>query len=325
MIWQYQIPYAHFKLPSERVSKQVFCFIIIVIAIGALAVTGIYNGFQVNFHLSNIYELRAIRKNMALSTIVRYFQPMATVFIPLTIMYFLSKNKYLLSCSMIVVQYLLFSFGGEKYALFMIPVAVIGYYFYREKRVNWFSWGLIGLNVMALLELILLKSYFTSAYIQNRAILAPNVLSFQYFEFFSNNNPDWLFQSVLRRLGFISEYNTGIPNIIGLEYYDAVIQCNNGLIGDAFCNFSWLGLLMFPLLIILGLRLMDACAHKIDRRVLLTIYVGYTMTLINVPFFTAMLTNGFLFMCIVLFFFPREGKEYLGKSAQSLISLPYKS
>ena len=318
MIWQYQIPYVHFKLPPERVSKKVFYFIIIIIAIGAVAITGIYNSFQMNFRLDNIYELRTIRKNLDLPTIIRYFLPMTTVVIPLALVLFLSKRKYILSCGMIVIQFLLFSFGGEKYALFMIPVAIIGYYLYRENRIGWFSWGLVALNIVALLEFILRKSYLITAYFQNRAMLLTNLISYQYYDYFIANTPDYLFQSILRRFGFISQYDIQIPYLIGIEYHGNIAICaNNGMIGDAFSNCAWLGLVIFPLFVVLALRLMDACSRGIDRRLLITIYFGYAISFTNVAFFTVMLTNGFLFMCLILYLMPRDGKIIYGKGKYS--------
>lgn len=310
MVWQYRIPYIHFKLPPEGVSKRLFYIIMIIVAVGAIAISGIYNNFQMNFRLDNIYELRAIRRNMEIPTIIRYFQPLATVFIPLAIVYFLSKRKYILSLGMCVIQFLLFSFGGEKYALFVIPVAIIGYYLYRENRISWFSWGLVVLNVIAMLEFIF-KFRWITTYVQYRSQFVPTLISFQYYTYFTNNTPDYLSQSILRRFGFISDYDIAIPKIIGREYWNSVaVYANNGLVGDAFSNFAWLGLLMFPLLIVLTLRLMDACAYRIDRRILITVFIGYTVSIINVPIFTVILTNGFIFMCLVLYLLPREGQRY---------------
>lgn len=314
MIWQYQIPFVHFKLPSERVSRPMFYSFIFLIAIGAIAITGIYNDFQLNFRLDNIYELRTIRKNIDLPTIVRYFLPTANVVIPFAIVLFLSKRKYILSCCMIMIQFLLFSFGGEKYALFMIPVAIVGYYLYREKRIGWFSWGFVALNVLALFEFILRKSNWIVAYFQNRAMLMTNLLSYQYYDYFSTHTPDYLFQSLLRRFGFISQYDIQIPYLIGMEYYnDITISANNGMIGDAFSNCAWMGLVLFPLIVVLALRLMDSCSHGINRRLLITICLGYAISYTNVSFFTVLLTNGFLFMCFILFFMPREGELLYGK------------
>ncbi len=314
MVWQYRVPYVHFGLPSEQHSKPIFIFLIIGIALGAIAISGLYNGFQMNFRLDNVYELRSIRKEMTLPAIARYFHPMATVLIPLALVYFLSAKKYILSFGMIVIQFLLFSFGGEKYALFMIPVAIFGFYLYREKRISWFSWGLVALNLIGLLEVFWRNSHLVTAYLQRRTMFFTNLLSYQYYDYFSTHTPDYLFQSILRRFGFISQYDIKIPHLMGFEHYGNIAtNANNGMIGDAFCNFAWLGLIISPLLIILALRLMDACAHGIDRRLLITVFVGYTLSFTNGAFFTIMLTNGFLFMCMALYFMPREGKLMVGK------------
>ena len=309
MFWQYKLPYIYFRLVSERLSKRIFTFIIVIIAVGAVVLTGFYNGFQLNFRLDNIYELRAIRRSMNLPIIARYFQPFANIFVPLALIYFLVKKKYIVSFFMIIIQFLLFSFGGEKFALFMIPFAILGYMFYREKRISWFSWGLVVLNILALLEYIIWNSCYTVAYFQFRSMLLTNLISFQFFDYFSVHTPDFLMQSILRRLGFVSDYDIPITYLLGREYYGNVnIMANNGMIGDAFTNFAWLGLILFPLFIILALRFMDACAYRINRRLILPVVLGYMIAFINEAFFTVMLTSGFLFMCIALYFMPREGE-----------------
>jgi len=308
MIWQYRIPYVHFKLPSERVSKQVFYFVILVIAIGAVSISGLYNGFQINLRLDNVYELRRIQEYMALPSFVGYFQPLASVFLPLALVYFLSKKRYVVSFLVIMIQILLFSFGGMKSYLFLVPVAILGYYFFRENRISWFTWGLIVLNIMALFEFVSRHSYFICGYLQRRTMFVTNINSFFFFDYFSVHRPDFLFQSILRRFGFLSQYDVPIPYIIGLEYYnDITCSANNGLVGDAFCSFAWLSLIIFPLIIILALRLMDACAYRIDRRLLITVFVWYSLSFSNSSYFTVLLTHAFLFICFILYFMPREG------------------
>ncbi|NLV16847.1 MAG: hypothetical protein GXY50_06555 [Syntrophomonadaceae bacterium] len=309
MIWQYKIPYIHFRLPPEKLSRLVFYAIIVLIGLGAIAISGMYNGFQMNFRLDNVYELRMQQRSLGLLSLVGYFQPLASIFLPLVLVYFLAKKRYLLSLVALIIQMLLFSFGGMKFTLLLVPVALCGFYLYREKRMDWFSWGMVAFNFMALFEYLLRKSYWITAYFQNRSIMLTNLISYQYYDFFSTHTPDYLFQGILRRLGFLSQYDIQIPYIIGFNYYGNIAnRANNGLVGDAFSNFAWLGLIVFPLFIILALRLMDACAHGLDRRLLITVFAGYAFLFTNGSFFTIMLTNGFIFMCAALFFMPRTGR-----------------
>ena len=318
MICQYQITYVH-KVTIRMVIKPLFYSFIFVIVIGAIAITGIYNGFQINLRLDNVYELRRLQRDMDLPSFVGYFQPLAGVFVPFVIVYFLSKKRYLLSSLAIIIQILLFSFGGMKSYLCLIPVAILGYYLYREKRMNWFSWGLVILNIMALFEYVLRNSHLISGYIQRRTMFVTNLLSFRYYECFSSNTPDYLFQSVLRRFGFISQYNIPIPRLMGLEYYGNIAtNANNGMIGDAFCNFAWFGLIVFPFLIVFALRFMDACAHGLNRRLLITVFVWYAIAFVNSSYFTVMLTHGFLFMCFILYIMPRERKLLVLSKGKSL-------
>ena len=130
-----------------------------------------------NLRLDNVYELRRLHRDMNLSSVIAYFQPMASILIPLVLVYFLAKKRYALSFLAIIIQILLFSFGGMKSYLYLIPVAIFGYYFYREKRMGWFSWGLVALNISALLEFITRNTYLISGYLLRRTMFVPNINS----------------------------------------------------------------------------------------------------------------------------------------------------
>jgi hypothetical protein len=77
------------------------------------------------------------------------------------------------------------------------------------------------------------------------------------------------------------------------------------MIGDAFVNFRWLGLIIYPILFAVAFRIFDACSKKIDRRILITASVIITINFVNSSFFTVLLTHSFLFICLTLYFYPR--------------------
>lgn len=310
MAWSRWFPRWSFKISERAPLNFSFYWLITGFVIGAIIITGYYNDFSINLSLANVYDLRMKQRAMDLPTIVGYIQPAASVIFPLGIVWFLHKKSIGMVIFLAFAQLLLFSFGGSKTTLFLMIAAVLGYFLYSDKRVHLITQSILGLNIIAVFELLCLESYSILALLQRRVMFVPNQLSSYYFEFFSTNNPDMLAQSFLRHFGVTSNYNTGIARLIGQVYYGNIeTNANNGMIGDAFCNFGWFSLLIYPFIIVIALRFMEACSFGIDNKLLFIIVLAYSLAFINVSFFSVMLTNGFIIMCVILLLLPRENEE----------------
>ncbi len=146
-----------------------------------------------------------------------------------------------------------------------------------------------------------------ASYIQTRTILLPNLLGFQYYDFFKDRELLYLRESIIGRLGFSKPYDHYTVNIISDIYYNNLeANANTGLCGDAFANFGWSSLIFYPLVIVLILKVLDKCTVNINAKPLMTICVLFSITFINASFFTLLLTNGYIFMCIFMLFYPKE-------------------
>lgn len=307
MFWQKCFPKINIGIRKGKFRKILFHTLIILTLGFSIAITGKYNGFKFHFKLSDVYDLRMDQREINLPGIVGYIQPLATIIIPISIVYFLINKKRCFSILLIVIQLLLFSFGGAKFTLFSIFVALLAYYFYSRNRDSLIAWGLIFLNAISIIESFFNNSFsYIAAYIQRRNFFIPNLLSYQYYDFFSNNELLFLRESILGRFGFESPYDSSIKRLIGYIYYGSIENnANNGMCGDAYSNFGWMGLALYPLIIIISLKLLDACSKNIDPRVLLSVCTLYAITFTNASFFQLLLTNGFLFICVFLYYYPR--------------------
>lgn len=133
-----------------------------------------------------------------------------------------------------------------------------------------------------------------------------NSLSYLYYDYFSKNHPDYLRQSILRHLGFGSAYNIPIHQIISEVYFGGTGGANNGMVGDAFANFGWACLLIYPLMFAIVFRFFDYCTMEIDEGILFVVSVIFTINFVNSSFFTVMGTHGFLVITMFLYFLPKE-------------------
>ncbi len=113
----------------------------------AVFISGYYNDFHLHFSLADIYDLRMEQRTLQLPSIVGYIQPLSVVVIPIALVYFLMKRNYIFSTVLIMVQLLLFGFGGSKFTLFSIFIAVGSYLYYKNGKDKLMIYGLIMLNL----------------------------------------------------------------------------------------------------------------------------------------------------------------------------------
>ena len=90
------------------------------------------------------------------------------------------------------------------------------------------------LLILGLIEYIVTKSMVVDGLIIRRAFFLPQRLNYYYYEFVSQNGPDYFRQGLIRHFGFKSRYGMRITNIIGEIYFGSSNNsANNGLFSFA--------------------------------------------------------------------------------------------
>lgn len=137
-------------------------------------------------------------------------------------------------------------------------------------------------------------------------MFVPNLLNYNYYDFFSSNSPDYFQQSFLRYFGFDSAYS-GIGHLIAVVYYNSPeASANNGLLSDAYANMGFVGIFIMPFVLVLMLKILDACAEGLDIRVVVVSGIMIAFTFVSSFFFTIMLTHGLMALCVILYLLPRQ-------------------
>jgi hypothetical protein len=141
-------------------------------------------------------------------------------------------------------------------------------------------------------------------------MLLPNLLDYQYFDFFSVHQPDYYHQSFLRHFGFQSHYDLNIPFLIGKEYYNnPEASANNGLLSDAYANFGFWGVFITPVLVICTLKFLANAAKEIDLKIVMVPIVYVCFLLMSTALNTALLTGGIVMLWLFLFLMPRQSSN----------------
>ncbi|MEG1910090.1 MAG: hypothetical protein RR190_03875, partial [Bacteroidales bacterium] len=268
-----------------------------------------YNGLRFHFSLIDVYENRAeasiIEKKMPL--ILFYIKGWARLFLPILLLYTLIIKERIFFILLLLVAFLNFSFGAAKADAFMIILAIMLYFCYKPNRLNWIPNIFTTLNIMLSLKIMFVV---LGSILVFRLMFIPAQLSFIYYDFFSSHELLFLRESLFKWLGILSPYETPIVYIIGDVYFHDPESCaNQGLIGDAFANFGWYSLLVYPFLWALLGKVVDGFVKEIDMRIQALLAYWTAALLISGTYFSIFLSGGILPILCLLYLMPRQVNE----------------
>ena len=280
-----------------------------VFAIVILYISWRYTGFRFTISLSDVYSFREEAKNSSIPILFRYLFAASKAVNPVLLAYSLDRKKIGNAALIILIQILSFSFNGSKAVLFSTLLAVLLFFFYSESQLKKLPMYLTALCVSAGLERELFNTFFLISYFVRRVLFLPNLLNSYYYDFFTQNTPDFFRQSFLRLLGFDSPY-PDIDHMIGNMYFNkSAMGANSGLISDAITNMGYVGIVIMPIILSLFLRFMDSLAFGIKKRIYISTAITSSFILISSFLPTALLTHGLLALGLVLAVIPREEEK----------------
>lgn len=274
-----------------------------ILALVVIVLSGLYTGFRISFDLSEFYELRAEARSYSMPTIFSYLYSMSMQIIPIGLLYALYSKKRMMTIILFVSQLLGFSFNGKKSVLFLLFLIIAIYLFYRDTYKEYIPVAFAGVSVFAYIETIFRAgNSFIAKHFVRRMMFIPAYLGKEYYDFFGTNGFDYLRSSILRRFGLESPYTVGIPQTIGQYVYsNSETNANTGLCGDAFANFGWLSLLLYPLLLVTTFKLLEKAMGAMDKRLIVAVAFVMSYTFMSGSYFTNLLTNGVILFIVLMF------------------------
>lgn len=279
-------------------------FIVVLCISTVLIYSFLRTGFRLHFDIINVYDIRAEARGYSVIFPMNYILSFADNALPFFMIFFIHKRKYFFSLIVMLSIFVNFSITGTKQIIFISLCGLIGYYLIKNKD-DWYRIlvAAILLISFSLLELFFLETILLTGLFSYRVLFIPTELHFSYFNFFQINEIDLYRQSLLKFF-FDSPYDVNIQFLMG-EYSigDITARANNGLFSDAYLNLGSLGVLIYPFLLVLLLRIFDGVVLKLNHRLwfLLAIYIGFV--LLGMTLSTALFTAGFLPFLMILHLF----------------------
>ena len=290
---------------TNNKNKRIF-FNVLVVFLLAFTVFYLvyYNGFRLKFDFSNVYALRLQTREMEIPTIISYLRNPTGILIPVLIFICLKNKKFLKALILIIIQLAMYGFGANKIHLLSIGVCIVVALF-REKRI--YYWVLIGLCLFLTFSIV--YDHFNheldtlTNILIRRTMFTPHKMCHDYYTCFTLNQPDYWRSSFLRYFGFESPYGE-LTYYIGI-YNGTLANCDNGLVGDAYGNFGYYSLLIYPFLYFFLFTTYNIMCRGIKKEIILFFSIIYAVVIYDAPFFTVLLTHGYLFMFVLFtFIFP---------------------
>lgn len=309
LLLQLGIPSFSLKRISPRHGKILFLILSVGAVLLVMGISGIYTGFRLKLNISDVYSIRSEAEVYAIPSVLSYLLSWMTIVLSVLILYWLRAKKYCVVAVLIVVYFFYYSVNALKSVFFFLFLLLACYVLYRSWMLRW-SAGLLSLGVMAS-WLFQSVGHFMAPMdlFVRRFMYVPVQLSEAYAVFFADHPLSLQRDGLLGKLGFEPVYSTTVPLVIG-ESVGSYASANNGMLGDLYASVpAVVGVVIFPLILVILFRAFDLATSKIPTRIFISFCAFFTITFSNASWSTTLLTHGFLVSCVLLYLFPidKEG------------------
>ena len=91
-------------------------------------------------------------------------------------------------------------------------------------------------------------------------------------------------------------------------------RANNGLFTDAYYNFGMIGVFIFPIIVVVILKILDGSVSGLSEKFLFIITVSTSFVLLGLPFSTALFSAGIIPLVFLLYTIPRNKLSNVSKN-----------
>ncbi len=289
-------------LNSEKFKYYTWISIVIVFCFGVILISWKYSGLRLNLTLDSvkIYELRG---QVELGTLLDYFRNNAMyIVIPFAAIYCFQKRKWLLLFFLVWIQLLLYGIDNQKAALFILPVSILGYVFYKKYFIGLIPKFLVLGNIFIFIEAMIGKSTFLISTLLERIYYIPAILSNCYFEYFRDSSPVLPFVSLLQKMGLVTnyQYKAGVPYLIADKFLNnPQISANTGMFGSAF-SYGIVGVILIPIAYAYLFHLLDLATSNLEIKTFISVLIVLVYVITGATIFVVVSVYGFILAIIML-------------------------
>lgn len=233
----------------------------------------------------------------------------ANIINPFLIILSFKNKKKITFIFMCLLQLLLYLLTSHKAFLFYPLVIAFMMFFIKNGKLIIFSiYGIITIIVGSMVLYYTKLSIMIPALFINRTLFLPAQISFQYYDYFSNNDFVLLSHSIFNKFFSIPIYNIHPIKLIGTVYYRGN-WANTGYLGDAYMNFGISGMIIFSFILGLILKIIDSISNSHDKKLISSAFMAIlSISLTNSALLTNLLNGGILFYMLILYLYNDDKK-----------------
>ena len=286
-----------------------FFFFILLIYIMAKKIQ--YNGLAISFSLNEMYDIRQSFMNWNRSFggtfgVIKDFTGL--VLFPVFMCYALEKRSVILIIGCVIGQFTVFSLAFDKVQMLMLLV-ILGCFLVtivlKIKKYFLIYFGVLCSFLVCMLESIILDSVRFYTIVVRRLFFIPAFLNELYYDFFRYHSKLYWREGVPIIHNFFSPiYGKNPIQLIALEYFKTEKEHpNNGLFSEAYMHFGALGVVLYPFILVLILKIFDSETRRFSplMKTILTICLGSSLLSNPITMFTPFcIIVGSFFLCVIL-------------------------
>ncbi|MCL6576111.1 hypothetical protein [Kyrpidia sp.] len=269
--------------------------------------------------MNDVYRLRLQAREVFAThpPILAYvFNWYGSVFNVLLLAYGLAYWKLFYVFLGVAGQILHYSIAANKAVLFSVPFMLIISASLKRWRARFgalIMWGLIGMIVVSvLMDVLLFKRPYVTAFAVVRVILMPGLLTADYYDFFSTHQWAYWSYSFLRYL-IVYPYDREPPFLIGQIYFhNPATSANANLWADGFANAGFVGVILVSLVLGFIMWIYDSIMRNKPAVLGVLCLALPSFLLSNASLQTFMSTKGFALLLLWLLFMPDPLKHQVG-------------
>ncbi|MCI8813744.1 MAG: hypothetical protein HFH61_00570 [Lachnospiraceae bacterium] len=254
------ISFGYSRLPI----KYIRIILVVILATGIAMSIRSLGTFNFSISLSGVYDFRRYYKENS-NDLITFFKSALGAFLgPTLITYYVYKRKIIPAIFFVIIQIIFFSMARDKTYLFLLPIAILlgifgdGVVSNIRKYMSYMCMAISGFSLLAALNIF--RTIIFELLIR-RMFVVPAFLNYIYFFFFDSNEPIWWRQDTfLIDKPFTPVYSESVPLVIANRMLNGrETNPNAGMFAEAYSRCGIFGIIIYPLLVILMLRLVDKC------------------------------------------------------------------
>ena len=277
-----------------------------------ILLSGTYSGFRLFIKFSDVYYYRNL---VEVNSFVPYILGWNTrIILPVLMYIFLSRKCYVRFFICFFLMIISYSIFGNK-TMFFTALLVIGISVLSKFKLESLTDVMVSIFLLIYQLICLFFPIRIVLGLIHRFLVVPAEAHYYYYDFFQTHELLYLRQNILRHF-FEAPYDRPVYSILGQEtkYYfssnaDSINNANNGLFSDAYQNFATVGVLLYPMIIIITFCILFKSLDGWDKGIQFIILLMSVLFLFSSSYFSWLFTGGVIPLLLILGYVKKNGER----------------